>query len=315
MHKNIYDTIIIGSGCAGCTAAIYATRYKLKTLMIGKDFGLLAEAAEVENFPGFKKISGIELLKKFHEHCKALGVEILQEEVTKIVKDKKENLFKVFTRENEYFGKTIIIAIGLARRKLNIPGEEKLIGRGISYCATCDAAFTKDKVAAVVGGADSAAMAALLIAKYAKKVYIFYRRAALRAQPYLVDRIKKEKKIEVVYNSNVIEAIGEKKLERVKLKISKENGEEEIKEIPLSFLFIEIGSVPNTVLLKDLNIKLDERNFIVCNEKQETSTSGIFACGDITNNIILRQAITAAAQGAVAAYSAYLFLQKEKKIS
>ena len=171
----MYDLIIIGTGPAGLTAAIYAIRYRLNILVIGQDIGgLMNQASKVDNYPGFYNISGIELMNKFKEHCDYLKIKIIQDEVKDIKKDKD---FIVTINKESYEAKSLILTLGTQRRKLNIPGEDKFLGKGVSYCATCDAPMFKDKIVGVVGGNDSAATSALLLAKYAKKDYIIYRKA------------------------------------------------------------------------------------------------------------------------------------------
>ncbi|MBL7147992.1 MAG: FAD-dependent oxidoreductase [Nanoarchaeota archaeon] len=292
----MYDAIIIGAGPGGLTAAIYAARYKMNTLVIASGMGTLADAHMVENWPGEIKISGIDLMKKMKEHVKYFNVPIKEEEVTRA--EKIKNGFKVDTKKSSYEGKTIIIAIGTKRRKLNLPNEEKYLGKGITYCYTCDAPLMHDKVTAVVGGADSAAMAALLLTEYAKKVYILYRKEALRAQPILVEQVKKSDKIEVLYKTEVKKLKGSKFLESVILNHGK--------KLKIDFLFVEIGFVPSLALVKDLKLKTDKDGYVIVNKLKETNVKGVFAIGDITDTV-LRQAITASGDGATAAFSAYKY--------
>ncbi len=294
----MYDLIIVGGGAAGLTAAIYASRYKMNILVIAKQIGgAIIDTHKIENWPGEKSISGLELMSKFEEQAKALGVEIKEEEVKKIQKG-----FKVFTDKKEYEGKTIILAMGTQRRKLNIKGEDKFSGKGISYCATCDAAFFKNKIVAVVGGSDSAARAAQICLGYAKKVYIIYRKDKMRAEPALVEELENNKKIEFIYNANVTEIIGNKMVEKVKLDIGK--------EIKLDGLFIEVGGTPAIALATDLNIKTNENGYIAVDSEQKTNVPGVYAAGDITTaSAGFQQLITATAEGAIAAFSAYKFVK------
>ena len=305
-NSELYDIVVVGSGIAGLTAAVYGARYNLKVLVVGKDYGLLAEASKVENWPGTKTISGLQLVQDMIEQVKALGAEVKLDEVTRLLK--KNGIFEVITRSEKSFkAKTLILTLGLEKRSLGIPGEKELSGKGISYCATCDAPFTKGKIAGVVGGSDAAATAALLTAEYADKVYIFYRREALRAEPITVDQVKKNKKIEVVYKSNVKEIKGTNAVEGAKVDI-----DGQMKDYDLGFLIIEIGQVPRTVILKDLKIKTDEWGYILCDRKQKTNVGGVFAAGDVNAESPMRQAVVAAGEGAVAANSAYLYI-KEKE--
>jgi len=302
----MHDIIIVGGGSAGLVAGIYAARYGMETLILTENVGgLMNDAYPVENYPGFKKISGFELMKKFAEHAKSLGTKIEAKEVKNI--EKKRDYFIVSTEDKNYESRAIILATGSKRRKLNIPGEEKLLGKGIHYCAICDAALYKDKIVGVVGGSEAAAQAALLLSEYAKKVYIIYRREKLRAEQIYVKRIEKNEKIEIINNTNVIKAIGKNRLEKVILdKPYKGN-----KEFNLDGLFIEIGSEPSIGLAKKLGVKLNEKNEIIVNEKCETNIKGVFAAGDVTN-VVLKQALTAAAQGAIAANSAYMYIRDKE---
>lgn len=298
-NKNeAYDIIIIGAGPAGMTAAIYAARYKLKTLVISKDIGGVANLAhKVENWPGITGIPGTELMKNFKKHVESLGVKIVLEEV-----DKLNNKFEVVTSSGKKFkSKTLILTLGTIRRKLNIPGEDVFIGKGISYCPTCDSAFFKGKTVCIVGGRNSAVMAALLLIEYAKKVYIIYRKGKLRADPVLIERVEKSPKVEMVYNAEVAKVLGKKFVEKIVLKDGK--------EIKMDGVFIEIGGIPSTDLAKQIKVKLDERKSIIVDNEMRTNVPGVFAAGDITNTP-LAQIVTACGDGAKAAYSAFHYLKK-----
>lgn len=296
--KSIYDTIIIGAGPAGMTAAIYAARYRLKTLVISKDVGGVANLAhKVENWPGIASITGIELMQNFKKHVEASGVKIMQDEVIKLT-----NKFEVVTSSGKKFkSKTLILALGTVKRRLYIPGEDKLMGKGVFYGVTCEAPMFKNKTVCVVGGRDSAAMTALLLSKYAKKVYIIYRREKLNAEPILIKQVEKNKKIKAVYNSEINSILGIKFVEKIVLKDGK--------EMPMEGVFIEAGGIPLTDLAKELNIKLDEHNSIVVDSNMQTNIAGVFAAGDITNTPIAL-IVTACADGAKAAYSAFKYLKK-----
>jgi thioredoxin reductase (NADPH) len=302
VQENFYDVLIIGAGAAGLTAAIYASRYALKVGVIAKETGgLAAMAHKICNYPGFKEISGYQLMMQISEQVKDLGVPIINEEVDSITK--KDNYFLVKTFKKEYLAKKIIFAAGMKRRKLDIPGEARLYGRGISYCATCDAGFFKNKVVAVVGGSDAALSSASLLADFAKKVYIIYRRENfMRAEPAGVKLIEQENKIESLFNEEVKEIRGEKKVESVLLKSGK--------ELKLDGIFVEIGSEPKLELIQSLGIKTD-KGFIETDKYQKTNVEGFYAAGDITNHE-LKQIVTAASQGAIAAYSCFEELKKEK---
>jgi len=296
-----YDLIIIGAGPAGLTAAIYAARYKLSTLVVGEQIGgMAAEADEICNFPSYKKIIGIELTKKMIEQVENLGVEIKNSYADSI--KKIDSQFLVKTNSTEYKAKKIILATGTEKRKLGLKNEDKFLGKGVSYCATCDAAFFKNKVVGVVGGSNSALTAALLLSKFANEIYIIYRKNKFfRAEPKWVEEVERNEKIKSIFNANVIELVGENKLECVKL----DNGE----KLNLDGLFVEIGSIPSVKLAEELGIELEE-NHIKVDKKQRTNMEGVFAAGDVTNSP-LKQIIVACAQGAIAANSAYEELRNE----
>jgi len=300
MGNRIYDLIVIGTGPAALTAGVYAARYKLDTLLIGKSLGgMIFEAHKVCNFPSYYEITGMELTNKMVDHVKKLGIEIKQEEVKEI---KKNKVFTIKTNQEEYQAKKIIIAKGTEKRKLDIKGEKEFTGKGVSYCATCDAAFYKDKIVGVVGGSNSAITAALLLADYAKKVYVFYRQEKFfRAEPTWVSQLEKNEKIEAKFNTELKEIYGENSVQGIKLN----TGE----DLELGGVFIEAGSLPDETLSKQLTLD-SENGYIIVNKKQQTNVQGIFAAGDTTNNP-LKQVITACGEGAIAANSAFEEIQKE----
>lgn len=297
----VYDLIIVGAGPAGLTAAIYAARYKLSCLVIAETIGgRAAEAFEIKNFPSYEKISGIELMEKIRKQTECLGVEIKNERVDKIKKEK--GYFVVKTTEKDYLAKKIILANGLEKKRLGLEKEDKFLGKGVSYCAVCDAPFFKNKKVAVVGGSDSALAAASLLSRFANKIYIIYRKEKFfRAKPAMVEEVRKNKKIKAIFNVTVTKLLGEERLKAIELSNKK--------RIAVDGLFVEIGASPNVELAKDLGIEL-ENGYIKVDEMQRTNVKGVYAAGDITNRP-LKQIITAAAQGAVAATTAYEEL-KEK---
>ena len=297
-----YDLIIIGAGPAGLTAAVYAARYKINFLIIGKmSGGLMGEAYEICNFPSYNRVNGVELMKKMINHVNDLGVEIKSEEVLDIKKKGKE--FEIKTNKEIYPAKKIIIATGSERRKLGINREKELTGKGISYCATCDAPFYKDKVVGVAGGSDAALTAALLLSKFAKKVYIIYRKNKFfRGDNIWIEEVKKNKKIESLFNSKITRLIGKDKFEEIEI-----NGKVKLK---VDGVFVEVGNIPNLELAKNIGVKI-EKNQIVTDKQQRTNIKGIFAAGDITDNP-LKQIVTACGEGATAANSVYRELMKEK---
>jgi thioredoxin reductase (NADPH) len=293
------DTIIVGGGAAGLAAGIYAARYKLDTLLISKAGGSALDAPWVENYPGFDSISGMELILRFEKQAKNLGIKIVDDHVNKV--EKKSKYYVVKTNKKEYKSKTVILALGRKKNRLNIKGESEYAGRGVSYCATCDAPLFGNKIVGVVGGANSAAKSALLAAEHAEKVHIIYRKDKLRSEPIVTDKVKRNKKIKITYNTNIKEIKGGNMVSSVVLDTGK--------ELKLDGLFVEIGSTPSTDFLKGL-VKLDSKGYIKVDCNQKTSAKGIFAAGDVTvggcNKI--RQIITSAAEGVLAATAAYEYL-------
>jgi thioredoxin reductase (NADPH) len=303
MQENIYDLVIVGGGPAGLSAAIYAGRYKMNTVVIsGSLGGTITLAHMVCNYPGFIEISGMELMNKITEQVEALNVPIYYEKVMKIDKI-EENIFIVNTDTRTFKAHKVLLALGNTRRELGLDKEKELIGKGISYCATCDGGFFKNKVVGVVGGSDAAVTSALVLADVASKVYLIYRRDKLRAEPSWADLALKNQKIEILYNTEVTELLGEAKLTGVKFQTG------DFKE--LDGLFIEIGSVPNTEMLKNLNVDVDKYGFIKVDRDQRTNVFGLLAAGDITDSTEFKQVITAEAQGSIAAFQAYKELKKE----
>lgn len=298
-----YDIAIVGAGPAGLTAAIYASRYKLKTIVIGElPGGTITQAHEVANFPSYTKISGFELGQKMVEQIKENNVELFYDKVLEI--NKKQDVFQIKGQEIDITAKKVILAIGTKRRKLELKNEKELTGKGVSYCATCDGLFFKDKVVGVVGGSDAALSEALYLAKIAKKVYIIYRKENFfRAEPKWIELIEKNKKIEPVFNSNIIELIGEKKLEAVKLDLGK--------TLTLDGLFIEVGSIPEKDFFKEIGLKTSEQGYVIVDREMKTSIKGIFSAGEL-NEGTFRQAIVACAEGAIAAHTAYEELKNDE---
>jgi len=296
-----YDIAIIGGGPAGLTSAIYAARYGLRTIVFSDSFGgAITYAHKVCNYPAFQEISGLELAEKVIEQVSSLGVEIGFEKVMSI--DKKENIFVINSDQRTVKAKKIILTIGRARARLGIDREEELTGKGISYCATCDGGFYNGKIVGVVGGSDAAVTSSLLLADLADKVYLIYRKDKLRAEKAWIDQVISNPKIEILYNTEITELLGSGKLEAIKTTTGK--------EINIDGLFIEIGSVPNTELLLKLNVSLDDNKYIIVDKNQKTNIPGIFAAGDATNKTDLKQVITSASQGAVAAYHCYLEIKE-----
>jgi len=299
----MYDVLIIGTGPAGYTAAIYSARYNLDTIQIGEmPGGLISEAPDVCNYPGFKSISGMELSNKMEDQVKDLGVEVVYDKITAV---QGENLdFKVEAKRDEYKAKKIILATGQERRRLGLEREDEFKGKGVSYCATCDAAFYGDKIVGVVGGGDAALASALLLSDHADKVYILYRRDDFfRPEPIRIKEIEQRENIEAVFGVNVKSLIGDDRLEAITL--------DNTEKMEMDGLFIEIGSIPNSDLAEDLDMDLTEDGYIKTDEERRTDITGIYAAGDVIDSP-LKQAITAAGQGAEAASTAYEELKKEE---
>jgi thioredoxin reductase (NADPH) len=296
-----YDVIIVGAGAAGMTAGLYSARNGLKTVIISKDIGGTANSILVlENWPGFYG-SGAELMKQFYDSVRKYEIDFIMSEVDLIEKQKKEFLVK--TKKENLISKAVIIATGTERRKLKIRGEEEFTGKGVSYCVTCDAFFFKNKIVAVIGGSDCAATSAVSLANIAKKVYIVYRGEKLRCEEINAERLKKNKKVEIIYKAIPLEISGKEKVENLIIK-----DKDKKRELKTDGIFIEIGSTPLVKFVKDLNLKLDKENYIVVDEDMKTSVEGVFSAGDVTNSDV-KQLVTASAQGAIAAKSAHDFLR------
>ncbi len=296
---NEYDIIVIGAGSAGMSAAIYAHRFGLKTLLVGKVVGgLLNDSHKVENYPGFTAISGFDLMMKFKEHVDSFGIETKEEFATNVVKSGDE--FTVTTENGEYRAKAVVLTLGTKHRHLGIPGEEKLQGRGVSYCATCDGAFFKNVPVAVVGGGDSAAQAALLLAQHASQVYILVRKDAMRAEPINRQRLEHTKNVTILYKTEAKEVLGENGVEGVKL-TTPFNGSDVLK---VEGFFVETGAEVQNELAIKLGVTLNERKELIVDEHARTNIKNVYAAGDCTSSKY-KQAITGAAGGVIAAYSAF----------
>jgi len=308
------DLLIIGAGPGGLSAALNARRAGLDFEIVEKKMagGQIINTESVENYPGFKDdISGYQLAQNLLEHCRRFDIEVREyfavnsiESVNTRKKDKSYH-FKCLGDEKLIWTNSVIIATGASPDRLNVKGESGLIGKGISFCATCDGALYRDREVAVVGGGDRAIDEAIFLTKLAKKVYIIHRRNELRAVEILKNRVFKNKKIEFLWSSVVEKFIGKNKLEGILIRNKKENRTYKLK---VDGVFEYIGWKPNSELVKDL-VKLDEKNFIITNFKMETSLPGIFAVGDVRNTP-LRQVITAVADGAIAAMYVDRFLSK-----
>ena len=306
MKRETYDMIIIGAGPAGLTAALYAARSRLKILLVERlaPGGQIALSDWVENYPGYPEgINGMELVGKMKEQVDKLGVPLRQGEVRALEEDRA---MKVVYVDGDWLeSRTVVVASGASPKRLGVPGEEKLIGRGVSFCATCDAPFYRGQAVAVVGGGDTAVQEALYLTKFAKKVYLVHRRRKLRAAKILQERLFHNDKIEVVWSSAVEEVLGDDLVEGVRLR-NLETGEKQ--ELKLAGLFLFIGLRPNSGFLKGM-VDLDAEGFVITGENLETSVPGIFAAGDVRRKL-LRQVSTAVGDGATAAYAAERYLER-----
>lgn len=304
----LFDIIIIGGGPAGITAGIYAARSKLKTLILetGLVGGQMNTTDIIENFPGFPKgITGAELSSLMEEQAKRFGVEIISEEAVDIILEKDLKIVKSY--ESDHKAEAIIISTGTQWRKLGIPGEDEFIGRGVSFCATCDGAFFKDSTIIVVGGGDSALTEALYLTKFASEVMIVHRRDSLKATKLYQERAFSNPKIKFILNSVLEEIKGDKTVKSVIVRNIKTN---ELKEYFVEGVFLFIGRIPRTSFLKGL-VKMDDEGYIITDENCETSVRGIFAAGDCRKKL-LYQISTAVGDGATAAFAAEKYLEEKK---
>ncbi len=304
----MFDVVIVGLGIAGYTAAIYCARYKLKVLLVGAEAGGMGNtAAEVGNWPGEIEIRGPDLMEKFKNH--AVSFKDLVTFKIAHVKDVKKSGegFELMLEGNEKVtGKTIIFATGSNKRHLGIKGEAEFSGKGVTYCATCDAFFYKNKTVAVIGGGDSAVEGAAIAAQVAAKVYLVHRKKDFRAEPYWVEKVKEKKNIEFVLETNVVEVLGDKKVTAIKLDTPYKGSD----MLAVDGVFIEIGSTPAVELPKKLGCVLDDKGFLKVDEAQRSSVTGVFGAGDLTSaSNHFAQFTTAAGEATVAANSAFNYLQ------
>jgi thioredoxin reductase (NADPH) len=307
----IYDIAIVGSGPAAYSASIYASRYKLSNIIFGKIVGgTISEAHMVCNYPGLPDITGIELSAKFEKQAKDLGAGIAYESVVDI--KKKEGIFHIYTDKdnNQYEAKTVILTTGTERNKLMLPGEDKYLGKGLSYCATCDAMFYKDKTVAVVGGKNAAVMSATMLSDIAKKVYVIYRGTELLGEPMWVDQLMSRKNVEIILKTLPIGLEGENRLERIKLS-QPHNGEQHVN---VDGAFIEIGSEPDGLFSNMLGLEVDTKKYIKVDQSQATNLEGVWAAGDCTTaSNGFRQVVTAVGEGGIAANSIFKYLSQKAR--
>lgn len=302
--SEIYDLIILGAGPAGISAAIYASRARLKTLWLDKKFvlgGQISDTYEVDNYPGLPGISGMELGETLAAHGEKLGMTPVRENVREI--SLEGDLKVIRTKKNEYRGRALIIAFGAAHRQLGIPGEEELSGMGVSYCATCDGAFFKEGTVAVIGGGNTAVEDAIFLSRICKKVYLVHRRDELRAEGVLQEHLFECKNVELVWDSVPVAIRGDEKVESLDIRNVRTDAEQ---SLTVDGVFAAVGIVPNTELLKGM-VDLDQGGYVIAGEDGITSVPGIFAAGDIRTKA-LRQVVTAVSDGANAVFSAQKYL-------
>lgn len=303
----MFDTIIIGAGPAGLTAAVYASRRMMKALVISKNIGgQVIWASDIKNYPGVEFIRGVDLISKMSQQVKDLGVDIKTDEVKRISKN-DDGSFLVEAGKDSYSAKTIIIAMGLQPKQLNLDKENELTGRGISYCANCDGPLFKGKNVVVAGGGNAALDAAEVMSKIASKVYLIYRKPQFKAFESLILAVKDKKNVEIILNSEISEIIGNEKLEKLKII---NNVSQISRELDVDGLFVEIGHEPKTEIVADL-AERDTLGQVVVDLSGKTSCDGMFAAGDVTQGEF-KQIIIGCGQGAIAALSAYKYLQTKK---
>jgi thioredoxin reductase (NADPH) len=302
----MYDVLIVGLGCAGYTAAVYSARYKLKTFIVGlEEGGMGATAAEVGNWPGIIEIRGPDLMDNFKKH--ALSFEEVTQKIARVEKiEKIPGGFKMTLQSGESVeGKAVILATGSSKKHLGVPGENELSGKGVTYCATCDAFFYRKKVVAVIGGGDSAVEGAAIAAQVADKVYLVHRRKEFRAEPYWIEKVQKSPNIIMVLENAVAEIQGTERVTGIKLQKPFEGSD----VLTLNGVFIEIGSTPATKLATDLGCEVDAKGYLKVSAAQQTTVPGVFGAGDVTNaSNYFAQFATAAGEASVAANSVFNYL-------
>ena len=297
--SQILDLIICGGGAAGLTSAVYAARSGLDFVLIDISSSMgsqITQTSDVDNYTGFEKVNGMELVMKFYEHAKALNAPMINDEVQEITKE--NGIFTVKCAQGEYKSRTVIYCSGASHRELGVKGERELLGRGVGYCAVCDGFFYRNKTVVVVGGGNTAVTDALYLSKICKKVILVHRRDSLRAEKILVERLENAENVELMFNSEVLEILGEKGADGVLLK----SGE----TIDCDGVFIAVGIVPRSDTVKNL-AQLDNNGYIVADESGRTSLDGLFAAGDVRTKE-LRQIITACSDGANCVDSVNKFL-------
>jgi len=303
----MHDLVVIGSGVTGYAAAMYAARLDLSVAVIGDvEGGTITLTDDVANYPGFVQLTGKELADNLKAHALDYPVTIETGTVVDIFRD-SQDFFYVVTTNKTFLAKTVLFATGMKERELEVPGHDELRNRGVSYCALCDAPLFKDKVVAVVGGSDSAAKEALLLAKFCLKVYMIYRREKIRPEPINARRIEADSGIEVITETNVIEVLGDSRVTGVRLD-KPHNGSDSLE---LDGVFVAIGGIPYSDLAKKLGVETNEKGEITIDRSSRTNVEGVFAAGDVVDTEF-KQAITGVAEGVHAAYQAYLYVNERE---
>ncbi|MFW9967536.1 MAG: NAD(P)/FAD-dependent oxidoreductase [Candidatus Thorarchaeota archaeon] len=303
----MYDLVVIGSGVTGYGAAMYAARLDLSVAVIGDvDGGTITLTDDVANYPGFIQLTGKELADNIKAHALDYPVTIESGKVEDVIRD-AQGFFYVITSNKTFLSKALLFATGMQERELEVPGHDLLRNKGVSYCALCDAPLFKDKTVAVVGGSDSAAKEALLLAKYCPKVYMIYRREKIRPEPINARRIENEPRIEVITETNVTEILGESRVTGVRLD-NPYNGSD---TIMLDAVFIAIGGIPFSDLAKKLGVETNEKGEVIIDRSSRTNVEGVFAAGDVVDTEF-KQAITGVAEGVHAAYQAYRYVNENE---
>ncbi|MEM4259508.1 MAG: FAD-dependent oxidoreductase [Candidatus Pacearchaeota archaeon] len=320
MKKNIkkevenYDLIIIGAGIAGLSAAMYGARLGMRILCLGTTSGsempvggMITTTNVLENYPGIERISGIEFANNLRKHAESYDLVKIKEEKVESI-EKNEDYFIVKSEKGSYSGKTILFATGSVWKKLDVPGGKEFENKGVAYCAMCDAPLFKKKIVAVVGGSNSAVKYAIILAEYANKVYIIYRKEKLRADAANLKKIENNNKIEIINNANIVKIIGDRSVKAIYLDREFKGS----KELKVDGVFVAIGYVPSSELAKKIGVKINEAGEIVIDHKTcETNVKGVYAAGDVVDSQF-KQAIGAASGGCRAAFSAYDYIKREK---
>ena len=306
-NKNTYDVVIIGQGASAFGAALYSARYQMKTLVIGDEFGgETATGSIIENYPGYSHIDGFDLMLAMKKQVEDLEVEIVTDKVKEIKNDGSCFIFNAY--EDQYQSTAVILAVGRERRKLGLSNESDLLGKGVSYCSTCDAPLYRGQTVAVVGAGDAAIKGSVLLDKYASRVYLIYRKDKLtRPEPVNLAMLERAENVVQLASTKVTRLVGEEKLEKLALNQPYEGAD----EIDVDGLFIEIGADPRNELARPLGVMINSQGEIMVSKMMETTVTGVFAAGDVTDATgELKQTITSTAQGVIAATSAYRYVSE-----